>query len=475
MDNHSSASEIASALYAGCFGDAPYNVEAMPGAGSSRRYFRLRHESLPSAVAAVGDDIAENRAFVALSEAFKSCGVRVPEVYAFSDDGRCCLQQDLGDKALLPLLAGGSRMELAEKSLRSLAHMQTVSPDVWKEAVCFNPFSKRLVMWDLNYFKYEFLKPSGVVFDEDRLEDDFESLSGLLTGGDRSLWGFMYRDFQSRNVMIRDGEPWMIDFQGGRFGPLAYDAVSFLWQAKAGFTDEERSALLSYYSEELASLRGIGKRAVEASVSDLLPLRMLQVLGAYGFRGLIERKSHFIESIPAAIANLWKVAQTGGLERYPEIYAIARRLAESRFAHSADGGKLTVKVFSFSYKKGYPEDLSGNGGGFMFDCRGMHNPGRYECYKPLTGLDAEVIEFLESKGEVQTFVERSLEMVSPTVARYLARGFSSLQVGFGCTGGRHRSVYCARKFAEEIASRFPDARVVLEHREQGIVNDIRPL
>lgn len=462
-------------LYEKTFHALP-EVEALPQAGSDRRYFRLRSEGGPTVVATVGDDTAENNTFIALARKMREAGVGVPQIYAVSDTGRCYLQEDLGDTALLSLLRSEERMLLAQEALRRLAEMQTVDERVWKPFVTAPDFSRRMVMWDLNYFKYEFVKPAGIVVDEERLEDDFEAFAAEICQTDRSLTGFMYRDFQSRNIMAVPSvgqclpDLRFIDFQGGRRGPVVYDAVSFLWQAKAGFTEEERRCLMEVYARRLSELRGIDPRMVIEKTDVFALLRTLQVIGAYGLRGLVERRAHFIESLPAALANLRMLLERGVLDAWPELKKTAQAAAESRFARrgSGEGGGLTVKVFSFSYKKGYPEDLSGNGGGFMFDCRGMHNPGRYAEYKPLTGLDAPVREFLEEKGEVQTFVERALEMVSPSVERYLSRGFDSLQVGFGCTGGRHRSVYCAQRFAEQTARMFPGAKVELFHREQGI-------
>lgn len=469
MDNNkceSGAFDSLSLLYKGVYGETPECVR-LPGAGSDRVYSRLQSGER-SVIATEGADAKENRAFVELARVFRRHSANVPEIIAVSDDFSRYLQEDLGDQSLLPLLSTPSRMELSAKTLRALVRLQTVPEGEWRDAVMCAPFSRRLVMWDLNYFKYEFLKPSGIPFDEEELEDDMERLASDVESVDGRLWGFMYRDCQSRNVMIRDGEPWWIDFQGGRKGPMIYDAVSFLWQAKAGFTKEERWALLEVYADELSKTIGVEPRLILAEVGKFALLRTLQVLGAYGFRGLVEKKAHFIESIPAAVRNLAELAEEGALDRYPEIRKIAREALESRFMKKEEPGRLTVKVFSFSYKKGYPEDLSGNGGGFMFDCRGMHNPGRYDEYKPLTGLDKPVRDFLEEKGEVGPFGDKAFDIVAPTIDRYIKRGFSSLQVGFGCTGGRHRSVYCAQAFAERVAKEFPEARVVLCHREQGI-------
>lgn len=449
-----------SSLYYNTFRTAP-DVEPLPGAGSDRRYFRLRSTGKEDVIGTYGNDVAENKSFVGLARVFREQGVNVPDVFAVSDSYDCYLQSDLGDVQLLSLLASDRRIELAKEAMKSLVSLQTINRELWEDKVICKPFSRRLVMWDLNYFKYEFLKPSGVIFDEEKLEDEFEILCGDVLNMDSRLVGFMYRDCQSRNVMVKDGELYWIDFQGGREGPMIYDAVSFLWQAKAGFTDTERSELLSVYVEKLSEKTGAELDNIYRSVRPFVMLRTMQVLGAYGFRGLVEKKAHFIESIPQGIRNFAESLDG----RFPELAKVAAQLMESRFMNEAPSEGLTVSVFSFSYKKGYPEDLSGNGGGFIFDCRGMHNPGRYDEYKPLTGMDAPVVEFLESRGEVQKFVDGALALVTPSVETYIRRGFSGLQVGFGCTGGRHRSVYCAERFAQLLKERFPGVKVRIIHRE----------
>lgn len=466
--SHVCAIDELKALYRETFGTVP-SIVGLPSAGSDRRYFRLGSQDLPVVIGTWGENVVENRAFIGLAKAFSREGLPVPAIYAESDNSRAYLQEDLGDLALLPLLQGEDKMRLAEESLCQLVKMQTLDETVWKPFVMNGSFSARQVMWDLNYFKYDFVKPCGIVYDEDGLEDDFEKLSRRLCSISPDLMGFMYRDFQSRNVVVKNGDVRFIDFQGGRKGPLLYDAVSFLWQAKAGFTEEERRVLLGKYAEALSNARGVDGDKILEDCGVLALFRTLQVLGAYGFRGLIERRAHFIESIPLALENLGQLVIAGEVDPYPVLKKMAEGLLQSRFAKIRRGGSMVVEVFSFSYKKGYPEDLTGNGGGFMFDCRGMHNPGRYVEYKDLTGLDAPVKRFLEERGEVQEFVKNALRIVSPTVDRYIKRGFSNLQVGFGCTGGRHRSVYCAESFAREIAIMFPCAAVRLEHREQGIV------
>lgn len=454
-------------LYKECFGNAPERIERLAAAGGDREYYRLYGAGNFTCIGTVGDRLADAKAFVALSGAFEKEGIDVPHVYAVDDGGLCYLQQDLGQTSLFSLLGSEEWMPLAEKTVRLLAKMQTIDPAKWKPAVEYPALGKRQMMWDLNYFKYEYLLPQKAVFDESRLEDDFDRVADQLCSGDTPE-GFMMRDCQSRNVMVSAGNPYFIDFQGGRRGPVIYDIVSFLWQARAALDAGTRMRLFAIWSEEICGRTGINKVILERSLYIFVLFRTLQVLGAYGFRGLIQRRAHFIESIPAALGNLRELIEEDSLWRgMPEL----KKVCEYITSHSPMPEKhegLQIMVSSFSYKRGYPENLTGNGGGFMFDCRGMHNPGRYDEFKLLTGMDQPVIDFLENRGEVQLFVENAVKLVSPTVECYLRRGFSDLEVGFGCTGGRHRSVYCAEAFAKAIKDRYPKAEVMVSHREQGI-------
>ena len=462
------------ALYGICdtkFGKCPESFSTMPLGGGDRQYLRLRFSDGMTVIGVVDDNRGDAKAFVGLSKVFARHGVSVPEVYACSQDFTCYLEQDLGDRSLFSVLGEIDVASTGADVMKELVRMQTVDPREWSGSVCYGDFSRRQAMWDLNYFKYEFLKPAGVDFNEDLLEDDFETFATSRVETDPRLWGFMMRDCQSRNVMLSP-DPVFIDYQGGRFGPCIYDAVSFVMQARARFSAEMRQELLRVYAKAFSEARRIPSDVVLEAVCRFSLFRTLQVLGAYGFRGLVQKRAHFIESIPAALENLAALSAGGALDAYPGLSAAADSLlSESRFSPALmreDDGRLHVKVFSFSYKRGYPEDLTGNGGGFMFDCRGMHNPGRYDRYKPLTGRDPEVAEFLKERGEADLFAVRAFEMVSPSVERYIKRGFSSLQIGFGCTGGRHRSVYCAERMARNIAESFPEVVVELIHREQNI-------
>ena len=287
----------------------------------------------------------------------------------------------------------------------------------------------------------------------------------------------MYRDFQSRNVMIRNGAPYLIDFQGGRRGPVLYDLVSFLWQAKANFPAALRQELISEYEDErrlIATARGNGVQPfTQEQIGVFVLFRTLQVLGAYGFRGYFERKPHFLQSIPYALRNASELLELHPALRvaYPEISRVLQALAaatttDDRREHAEQASEMTVTVYSFSFKKGIPEDKSGNGGGYVFDCRSTHNPGRYDAYKHLTGRDKEVVDYLEQDGEILTFLESVYRLIDHHVERFVSRGFSHLQVAFGCTGGQHRSVYCADATARHLRERFPGIHVELIHREQ---------
>ena len=302
-------------------------------------------------------------------------------------------------------------------------------------------------------------------FQENRLEDDFQKMSDVLLRSSSDT--FMYRDFQSRNVMIKDGEPWFIDFQGGRKGPFFYDIASFLWQAKAKYPESLRDELLDEYIKAVSKYKTIDRIFFFSQLRHFVLFRTLQVLGAYGFRGYFEKKPHFIQSVPFAIENLRQLLREDYPE-YPYLCAVLRELCDMKqFKDDLQKRQLTVKVMSFAYKKGIPNDPTGNGGGYVFDCRAVNNPGKYERYKPFTGLDEPIIKFLEDDGEIFPFLENAYALVDASVKRYMERGFSNLMVCFGCTGGQHRSVYSAQHMAEHLNKKF-GVKVELIHREQNI-------
>jgi hypothetical protein len=319
-------------------------------------------------------------------------------------------------------------------------------------------------MWDLNYFKYCFLKGVGIEFDESRLEDEFVRMTAMLLSDNDNV--FLYRDFQSRNVMLKDGEPYFIDFQGGRRGPIYYDIASFIGQARAKYTAAAVDAMIGSYLDALAEYKSVERGHFMRMLQLFRVFRLLQNLGAYGYRGLFERKKAFVESIPAALAQLLQQLELLDGE-FPYIRSLIAQIACLPMFVREEAKGLTVDVISFSYKRGIPDDTSGNGGGFVFDCRAIHNPGRYEPYKKLTGMDAPVIEFLEKESNIAGFLEHAYALVDEMVDTYKRRGFTHIQVCCGCTGGQHRSVYSAEHIARQVADKF-GVRVVVTHKMQGV-------
>jgi aminoglycoside/choline kinase family phosphotransferase len=422
----------------------------------------------------VGTALGENEAFVAIAQQMRLKGLPVPEVYAVSADGMCYLQEDLGDTSLFDLIAEAhKRGGYDEADMELLRQVMRLLPDVqWRTAEQFDfthcypsaELNRRGIQWDLHYFKYCFLKATGLEFEEEHLEDDFDRMSEVLL--QECADTFMYRDFQSRNIMIRDGKPWLIDFQGGRRGPAEYDLVSFLWQARARFTPEMRRELIEEYLKSARRYRSFDEEVFAQRLQYFVLFRTLQVLGAYGYRGYFEHKAHFVQSIPMAIDNLRALLAENDFADMPYLADLLRRMvALPMFAPNEEASELTVRITSFSYKKGIPEDASGNGGGFVFDCRAIHNPGRYDEYKQLTGIDEPVISFLDKEEAMQDFLEHVYGIVDYSVEKYRSRGFKHLMVSFGCTGGQHRSVYSAEHLAAHLCEKF-GVKVVLTHREQ---------
>lgn len=442
--------------------------------GSNRIYTRETDENGRSVIRVVGTNRDENRAFIYMARHFHALGLPVPEIYWVSDDEMSYTQEDLGDTLLFDNLDP----TLLERTIRALAHIQVIGARGFDWSYCFPvpAFDERSIRWDLNYFKYCFLKGTQIEFSEPQLEDDFDTLVKKLTANSQELTAdtFLYRDFQSRNVMIKDGQPYFIDFQGGRRGPTQYDVASFLWQAKANFSPALREHLIDAYLDELEKIINhkseiLNRADWKSALPHFVLLRTLQVLGAYGYRGYFERKQHFLESIPLALKNLKEV-----LSGLPE-YAYLRELAENLMSQIIPNTPITpntpnnliVTIYSFSFKKGIPVDESGNGGGYVFDCRSTHNPGKYDQYKSLTGLDQPVIDFLERDGEILTFLQSVYDLVDHHVERFIERDFTNLQVSFGCTGGQHRSVYCAESLAKHLKEKYK-VKIELIHRERGI-------
>ena len=465
--------EKLSKLYSSLTWKEPQDVTELPSSGSNRRYFRLTGEKTWIGVS--GTSPEENKAFIYMASHFRKKGLPVPEVHGWSDDKTFYLQEDLGDTLLFDAIEKGRKTcvfsdeekTLLCKTITLLPSIQFKGAEDLDFSYCYPQpeFNDRSILWDLNYFKYCFLKATGMEFQENRLEDDFQKMSEVLLDSPSNT--FMYRDFQSRNVMIKDGEPWLIDFQGGRKGPIYYDVASFLWQAKANFPESLRDELLKEYMQALRTYMPVDEQQFLSRLRHSVLFRILQVLGAYGFRGYFEKKPHFIQSVPFAIENLKQLLREDFPE-YPYLCSVLRELTGlKQFSDDLQKRTLEVKIMSFAYKKGIPNDPTGNGGGFVFDCRAINNPGKYERYNHFTGLDEPVIEFLEKDGEIEEYLEHVYTIVDSAVKRYMDRGFTNLMVCFGCTGGQHRSVYSAQHLAERLNNIF-GVKVDLVHREQNI-------
>ena len=498
-------------LYEQWKGEAPVQTERLAGAGSNREYYRMTDGEGQSVIGCIGTSRDENHAFVCLTKHFTRRQLPVPQILAVSNDELRYLQTDLGDQSLFDALrvgreAGGRYTQqeraLLVKTIRELPNIQMRGARGLDWSCCYPQpeFDQDSVLFDLNYFKYCFLKATGLDFHYLKLEATFHMLAQDLTA--ETCDAFLYRDFQARNVMLVDGEPRFIDYQGGRKGPFYYDLASFLWQASAKYPDKLRRDLIGEYYDSLKNYTEVpSERHFKARLDLFVLFRTLQVLGAYGFRGYFERKRHFIDSIPPAMDNMRNLLKNSTVDAYPYLKEVLSNMCQlPQFApqkvvvpkradgykttesnaykpHPQDGpatfskydgtGPLVVRVFSFSYRKGIPDDESGNGGGYVFDCRSTHNPGRYEPYKQLTGLDEPVIRFLEDDGEITVFLQSVYRLADAHVERYLQRGFTSLMFSFGCTGGQHRSVYSAQHLAEHIHEKY-GIEVRICHREQGI-------
>lgn len=465
-------------LFSSHTGQAGPTLEALPSSGSNRKYFRLSTDQI-SLIGVYGESREENHAFIHLANHFLTQGLNVPKVVAVSTDELFYLQEDLGDTVLFDLIRGGrttgvfshEEKELLHKTISHLADFQYLGAQGLDFSICYPlpAFNHRSVMWDLNYFKYSFLKTTGMDFREDLLENDFEKMAGLLLTDPTDT--FMYRDFQSRNVMLVDGNPYFIDFQGGRKGPVYYDVASFLWQAKAGFPAELRDELITTYIASLKKFRPVDEASFLKQLRQFVLFRTLQVLGAYGFRGYFEKKPHFIQSVPFALNNLRELLKDG-FDEYPYLSRILHEMTNLKQFADTRKRELEVRVYSFAYKKGVPDDQSGNGGGYVFDCRAINNPGKYERYNNVTGLDEPVIKFLEEDGEIVTFLDTLYPLIDQHVKRYQERNFTNLMISFGCTGGQHRSVYAAQRMAEHISGKF-GVKVSLIHREQNLEQEFR--
>jgi aminoglycoside/choline kinase family phosphotransferase len=474
--------DAVSQLYKSWCGSDPAQVDVLPQSGSDRRYFRLHDQDGKTVIATHGLNVQENETFVYFAGHFKKKGLNVPEIVAVSYDKTIYLQEDLGDVSLLNILEekGFTQevYELFKESLHQIARLQVLGDEGLNYNKCLTnkEFGKQAIMADLLYFKYYFLDALRKPYDKQKLIDDFDALSNYLTHTEYKY--FMFRDFQSRNIMVKDGQTYFIDFQGGMKGAPQYDVASMIWQARANLPDEWKNNLLEDYMNSFESIiqNEIDREVFRSQYNGYVLIRLLQVLGAYGFRGLFERKAQFLTSIPLALNNLkWFIDNHSLGIVVPEFKKVLNACVDEeiiqRFTpvQADENTPLTVKICSFSYRKGLPEDNSGNGGGFVFDCRGIDNPGRHVEYKEIHGRNKPVMEYLERQTRMQDFLNSVFDIVDISVEEYIKRGFDSLCVNFGCTGGQHRSVYAADALARHLHNKFK-VKIELCHREQEAKN-----
>ena len=468
------------ALFEHRFREPVERIVPLKGDASDRKIFRLSAAS-GTAIGVRNPDLQENLAFLEFSRHFRSCGLPVPEIYAEDSIRGIYLEEDLGDTTLFQLLTttrtqdqlSPQTLTLYRQVIELLPRFQIQAGRTLNYEVCYPRFSfdEQSMMWDLNYFKYYFLRLAKIPFSEQALEDDFERFAEYLLTAERRF--FLYRDCQSRNIMVRGGGPSFIDYQGGRRGALQYDVASLLFDAKADLPFEVRDELLQRYLEAASALEPIDRQAFLALYPGFIYIRIMQAMGAYGLRGFYERKHHFLASIPYAIRNLEFLLRTADLPvKLPELTRVWQRLVASSFLRQFGTAslKLTVRIQSFSYKDGLPADEKGHGGGYVFDCRALPNPGRFEQYAKLTGRDGAVIAFLEREAAVPKFIGHVFALIDQTVEDYQQRNFTDLLVAFGCTGGQHRSVYCAERLAMHLRDAF---QVNVEVRHLALESNAR--
>ncbi len=446
----------------------------LPQSGSDRLYYKITFENgeHPDLITFYNPVVEENRAQIEFTQHFRALGMHVPDILAFDESETVFILEYLGDKSLFDFLSETSEsqkiIDRYKKAISDLVRFQVSGGRNidYSKAYPVANFDKQTILWDLNYFKYCFLKPARIPFHEDRLERDFQTFTDALTTSSPNF--FCYRDFQSRNIMIHDDELWYIDFQGGRKGPLPYDLVSLLHQVKAKLPETTKEILFNYYLDELAQVAPEEVAQVKHHYNYFVYFRIMQVLGAYGFRGLMERKAHFLQSLPTAGNALNLLIKNHPLDLYiPELKKVFTEITERFYETNApDRKSLTVHVSSFSYKKkGPPQDFTGNGGGFVFDCRALPNPHRYATLRDLTGEDEAIRSFMLKQPETEAFLEHVFALVDTSVENYLKRGFLNLQVDFGCTGGRHRSVFSSIQLTEHLENKHSGIFVSLTHIE----------
>jgi len=464
------------------FNEKPTFTQKLPQSGSHREYYRVKSKN-KKALIVFNNNFKENQAFIEFSKSLEKTEIKVPKIINSDIENNTYIIEDLGDDTLFSIIEKENNnnifsdkvLSLYKKIIKELPKIQILADKNINYKYCYprKHFDKQSILWDLNYFKYYFLKLAHIDFDEQELENDFNSFINYLLDTNTNF--FLFRDFQSRNILIKNNEPYFIDYQGGRKGALQYDIASLLFDAKAKIPNNIREELLKLYITEVKKYTTINEQEFLNKYTGYVLIRILQAMGAYGYRGYFEQKTHFLTSISPAIENLkYILPKLDKKLDIPELLNALTKLTNSvelqKFnLKNFNNNKLTVKITSFSYKKGIPKDLSGNGGGFVFDCRAIHNPGRYDEYKKLTGKDKPVINFLDNEPDMKEFLNSVFNLVSQSVKKYQKRNFKNLMVNFGCTGGQHRSVYSAEKLKKYLSNNF-DLNIDINHIEQEKIN-----
>ncbi len=462
-------------IFSDHFGQQPRNFSPLPSSGSQRKYFRLK-SSDHVAIGVYNPNRHENQSYLYFTRHFLSHGLPVPDILGENLSQHCYLIEDLGDKTLYDHMmaekqTGHFPRSLYEAALEKLAYFQKQTSHGLDPANFCAPrpdFDHQAILWDLNYFKYYFLRMGGFEYQENELEKDFQAFASYLNQDTGN--SFLYRDFQARNIMLHKSELYYIDFQDGRFGPPQYDVASLLFQAKAELSPELREDLLQSYLKHMGRYNRFSEKEFREIYHDIVLIRILQTLGAYGFRGFVEQKPHFLSSFPFALKNIGWLLEHGKLKApVPYLMQLLKDISSCWQPLIAQQTRqyqgLSITINSFSYRNQIPVDYSGNGGGFVFDCRSLPNPGRLHEYKHLTGKDEPVIAFLNNQPEVSSFITQTSHIVDRVVQNYLDRDFQHLMINFGCTGGQHRSVYCAEQLAKHLNEKFK-VEVCLTHIEQ---------
>ncbi len=458
-------------------GEKALEVQKLPRSGSYREYIRI-YGKTKSAIGTFNEDYQENQAFLYYSEQFCAKNLNVPRIYHSDLVNNIYLQEDLGDITLYQYLSEIYQGEefpdqlkrTYKKVIKNLPKFQVAGSENLDFSYAYprHSFDKQSMMWDLNYFKYYFLKLAKIGFNEQELEKDFHTFTDYLLQTDCHY--FLYRDFQSRNIMLKHDDVYFIDYQGGREGALQYDLASLLYDSKANIPEHVRWELLEYYLNELEQYIPVNREEFLEYFQGYVLIRIMQAMGAYGFRGFYEKKRHFLKSIPYALQNLEYLLENYRMPlELPSLLNALKKITKSQLLRNIvkEQNDLTVTIKSFSYKKGLPVDTSGNGGGFIFDCRCLSNPGRYAEFSRSTGRDQDVIEFFRTKDDVKKFIKKTNGIVDMAVNNYLERNFTHLMVSFGCTGGQHRSVYCAENLARHLKEKYSLA-VDVSHMESHL-------